>query len=164
MRHLFPVAAISIAVLVSPVMAAHNHHDGAGRLGNRIHQPGKHHLHNSDRHKVHAHVNQNGKISHVSAVHHQTGKHAAVKKFKSRQRQHGLQIMEGQWVEQVDQLSVEAMGSMATDNVATTLDDDKDLYVYIGWGFMEHGYWVVYWFLIDDCEGGDYGAEEWVYG
>jgi hypothetical protein len=139
-------ALTTAVVLTGDTQAADRHHGGHDKLGKRIEQNGKHEIHRTAQHVVHAHV-QNKKVTGVTATHMKTGKQAQVLKYKSARKHHAMLDNAGGDVHYV---------SMDTEEV--------DFTVWVGFGFVDNGHLVIFWFPIDWVDGGDSGAIDYETG
>jgi hypothetical protein len=126
--------------LVDVSDAAEQHHSGHDKLGKRIGQNGKHEIHRTGQHVVHAHV-QGKQVTGVTATHMRNGRQAKVMKFKSSRRQHALLD---------DPRGDVHFVASETEEVAFTL--------WVGFGFFENGQLIIFWFPVDLVYGGDDGS------
>src|SRR5438128_386009 len=80
-------ALIGIPALTSASQAADRHHAGHDKLGKRIQQNGKHEIHRTTNHAIHAHV-KGKKVTGLTATHHKSGKQTKLTKYKSTRKLH----------------------------------------------------------------------------
>ena len=133
-------ALIGALALVGVAQAADHHHSGHDKLGNRIQKNGKHEIHRTALHVVHAHV-QGKQVTGLTATHKGTGRQAKVMKFKSSRRHHAMLDNPRGDVHFV---------SLETEEVSFT--------AWVGFGFFENGQLIIFWFPIDLVSGGDDGC------
>lgn len=134
---------------------ADTHHNGHSLLGGRININGKHRIHNTGIHSAHAHVD-GGKIKTVSVVHNRTGRAVSVRKYKTARRLHAG-ANPGAEVHYV-MMETEAAG----ETTFVSLPDGEEVAqlqtVYVGFGFVENGQLIIFWFPVQLVFGGDQDA------
>jgi hypothetical protein len=114
-------------------VVADTHHDGQGKLGNRINQNGVHPIHTQGQYTFHATV-QNGKVRSVHSQHPQNGK-AFGSMYKTKVKKH-IAAAPGREVTHV----------FVSDE---TEDNCQAGFLFIGFGFQIGGQFIVFWFPLD---------------
>jgi hypothetical protein len=133
------VCVTAILALMGVVQADDKHHSGANKV--KLNAPGKQKIHQTSAgHTVHAHVTNKNKVQNVS-VSHKTKGAQTVKKFRSNRRQH-------------------AMNSNGTD-VHYVAYETEAVTLWVGFGFQWGGGWMIFWFPVDQVDGGDAGADDY---
>ncbi len=113
------------------------HHDGQAKVGDKLNTKGVHHIDSVADHKVHAHVDKNGKIEDMSA-HHKDDKtkRVAPKYVKTTRQKHALLN---------DKKSSEVYAFVSTGVVEERYDD----FVFIGFMFTFGNQVFIYWFPVN---------------
>ena len=145
-RRLFiaTMAALGVAPFAPPAFAKkHEHHDGKGKLGEKIKKDGDHMLEKKGPHTVHVHVKA-GKIAGVKVKHDKKGD-VAVKKYKTNKK---MAAGTGIHLAAYDTMLAQAY------SLGTT---------YIGYAYIDdYGDEQIYWWPYEMIYDGDTGAIEYV--
>jgi hypothetical protein len=163
MRLFSVMSALALAAFIG-VTQADVHHNGQAKIQGK--GPGRHAVHRSPHgHVAHAHVNGNGKISHISVTHaRHTPAHLKVKKVKTTVRRHarapGREDVLVALAEGEDGVETLFTSEMLEPAEAAEPDPQIGL-VFVGWAYFNPNaqFWVFIWFPINLVEGGDQGAE-----
>jgi hypothetical protein len=137
-------ALLGAVVLAGVTYAADKHHSGQDKLGDRIKKDGKHEIHKTDNHVVHAHV-KGKKVTGVTATHKTTGKMAKVTKYRSKKKLHAM----------ADSPRGETHFVMAETETVELLT------VWVGFGFSDGVHLYIFWFPLELVDGGDDGAVDY---